>query len=414
MNVERILEDRREKAEKESLKQDERKSSIPFLKVGQGKHILRFLPKGNKQEGLPYKSIITHTFKLKNESSGSPIYVYATCYNWLFAHKNAKEATIQPLIDMGVLSKADISAFKKNQCPVCRARRTLFDGGEAKETYQSCNVKGTNYWNVLLRSDSKIYVYSASDQRHQEVTGMIEMYLDIDETTGHIGESAVDILDPKAGYDFILGATGEKNNRRYSLNIKPKSCPIGEIADGDRPIDLMTVVAETTKSYAELCMLLKRMQGKLLASYGFDYGIVMPDDRGPAKEDNTWDDEDDEPKKSSNHLKVKAKLEDEVDPVKQIIVKSQVKDFDDGRDATKTKINPLTGVKQTKAPWDDDDEDEEEEEVPIKKLSAYGATKNTKVAQKTVLDDEDENSDDDDTEFDEGYLINKRTGKRIL
>jgi hypothetical protein len=370
MNTQKFLEQRRKRQQEQASRQDAHKSNIPWLKLPQGKHQVRFLPKGNIQENLPYKSCQVHSFKLRSDG-GQTLFLYALCYRWLFTHEDAKENTIQPLREMGKLTDEDIKAYKKLDCPACRAREVLYKGGEDKEIFQQFNVRNTNYWNVLLRSDSKVYVWSVGQGNHDDLSSEIETYLDIDEETGQPGENAVDILHPKKGYDHIIDATGEKNNRRYKIRIKPgKTCPIGELADGEAPLDLIIVVADTLRPYGELCQLVRRQQGKLLASYGFEFGISMPEE----KKKNVMDD-DEEDEEDSNDLKAK---------------KASV------------KTNPSS------IPWDDD----EENPKPLKKKAP--------VVVEEDDDDEDdvEDIEDDDeeeeTELVKGHLVNKKTGKKIF
>ena len=383
MNTEKFLAQRRANAEKQQQRQENQKSNIPFLKLPQGKHPVRFLPKGNKQEGLPYKSVQTHTFKLKADGGGT-IWVYALCYNWLFSHPDAKEVTINPLRELGKLTKEDVKAFQKYGCPVCNAKDALYKSGAAKETWQQCGVRGTNYWNVLLRSDSKVYVWSVSDTNHDALSGSIEMYLDLDEVTGKPGPDARDILHPVKGYDHIITATGEKNNRRYKVDIKPKSLPIGELADDQKPLDLMTVVAESLKPYGEMCQLLRRQCGKELAQLGFNYGILMPEER-KAKNDD-WDDDEEEVKPKSKSIPWDDEDEDNPKPKKNV----------------KANSNDLK-PKKKKVEVIEEEEDDEEEEVPVKKSKTSAQVSSSPIKKKQpVIEEDDEEEDDYEEEEDEG------------
>jgi len=384
MNTEKFLAQRRANAEKQQQRQENQKSNIPFLKLPQGKHPVRFLPKGNKQEGLPYKSVQTHTFKLKADGGGT-IWVYALCYNWLFSHPDAKEVTINPLRELGKLTKEDVKAFQKYGCPVCNAKDALYKSGAAKETWQQCGVRGTNYWNVLLRSDSKVYVWSVSDTNHDALSGSIEMYLDLDEVTGKPGPDARDILHPVKGYDHIITATGEKNNRRYKVDIKPKSLPIGELADDQKPLDLMTVVAESLKPYGEMCQLLRRQCGKELAQLGFNYGILLPEEK-KAKNDDWDDDEEEEVKPKSKSIPWDNDDEDNPKPKKNV----------------KANSNDLK-PKKKKVEVIEEEEDDEEEEVPVKKLKSSPPRKKVQVIEEDEEEEDDEYEEEEDEGQDDDY-----------
>ena len=439
MDTNKFLERQRERQAQQAERQANQKSQIPFLKLPQGKHPVRFLRVGNKQEKLPFKSVQTHTFKLKSDA-GQTIFVYALCYNWLFTHRDCKELTINPLREMGKLTAEDIKAVKKYGCPVCNAKDVLYKSGADKETWQSCNTRGTNYWNVLLRSDEKVYIWSVSDTNHDAIAGSIEMYMDINEKTGKPGPDSIDILHPKTGYDHIITATGERNNRRYKVDVKPKPRPVGDLDDDQKPLDLMVVVAESFKPYGEMCQLLRRMVGKELARLGFDYGVALPEERKKRVDDDEDDDDFEEPKskKNSNHLNIDDDDDDDEDtPPKKSVKKN-------GSSSSKS-VGKKGGDEDDSDPWNDDDE---EEEVPVKKSSKKSELtpkKSTRSVEEDTEDDEEDDDEDEDIEQDDDYdeeevedieeeddeeeddeeeeeetymkggnLYNKRTGKRIL
>lgn len=434
MDTNKFLERQRERQAQQAERQANQKSQIPFLKLPQGKHPVRFLRVGNKQEKLPFKSVQTHTFKLKSDA-GQTIFVYALCYNWLFTHKDCKELTINPLREMGKLTAEDIKAVKKYGCPVCNAKDVLYKSGADKETWQSCNTRGTNYWNVLLRSDEKVYVWSVSDTNHDAIAGSIEMYMDINEKTGQPGPDSIDILHPKTGYDHIITATGERNNRRYKVDVKPKPRPVGDLDDDQKPLDLMVVVAESFKPYGEMCQLLRRMVGKELAKLGFDYGVALPEERKKRVDDDEDDDFDDDSVKKANRKTNPSSIpwddDDEDNPKPKKNVKANSNDLK----PNKKKVEVIEE--------EEDEDDEEEEVVPVKKSSKKSELtpkKSTRSVEEDTEDDEEDDDEDEDIEQDDDYdeeevedieedddeeeeeetymkggnLYNKKTGKRIL
>ena len=372
------------------------KSTIPFMKLGEGKHRLRFLPKGNKEENLPFKAVQAHTLMISAQG-GKKFAQYILCYDWLFTHEGAVEATIKPLIKMKKLLPSDIEAFKNSGgCPICRAMDTLKTGGESKETFLTCRPRTMSYWNVLNRADKKIYVASLSETKHREICSAIASGLDIDEETGKPGEDAQDILDLETGFDFQCIATGQMLGRRYTYTVIAKSKPVTaeDIAEGEKPLNLMLAVAETFKSFGEMCAALREVHGTLLASYGFKYGVALKDTTSTIPDLDLEDEDKPKTKKKSSTIDwdeddEQDEAEDESKPSNHL--------------KSKQKINPLTGNKLEPAPWDEDEDDEEEDEVPVKKTPVSGVKKPTKAAQKTVpieLDD-----DDEEVEIENGKLV---------
>lgn len=355
-------------------KQEEeaRSSGIPFLRVGEGKHIIRFLPTGNKEENLPYRSVRVHTFQTKSQS-GKPYTSYALCWDWMFGHDNCEEVTLQPLIKRNLLTKTDLKLYKNSGgCPACRAEALLRMEGE-KDKSQNLRNRRVVYWNVVVRPENKIAVYSMSEKIFLDIAMQIEEYLELDES-GKPGEDAIDILDPKRGYDFALRATGQMLKRRYSVSVVAKPRPLN-LAEGEAPVDLMDVVANSFRSYAEMCALVKEYAGKLLQSYQFDYGIDMK----PVK---SVDEDEDE-------------------------------DYDDDVDTDDEDEAPIKSKKSTskRPPFDtdeDEDEDDDDFEEPKPKKKSSNNLKPKKKASLYEDDDEDGLEDSEDDEDMEGTIFDKK------
>lgn len=356
------------------------KSTIPFMKLAEGKHRLRFLPKGNKEESLPFKAVLAHTLMITSQG-GKKFPQYILCYDWLFTHDNAVEATIKPLIKMKKLLPSDIEAFKNSDgCPICRAMEVLKIGGESKEMFLTCRPRTMSYWNVLNRADKKIYVASLSETKHKEICSAIASGLDIDEETGRPGKDAQDILDLETGFDFQCVATGQMLSRRYNYTVIAKAKPVTaeDIAEGEKPLNLMLAVAETFKSFGEMCAALREAHGTLLASYGFKYGIALKDTTSTIPDlDLEDEDKPNNKKKSSSVVDWDEDDEEEDKPKSSNDLKP------------KEKINKLTGNRLEPAPWEEDEDEEEEVPQPKKKK-----------AKPIQLDD-----DDEEVEIENGKLV---------
>lgn len=374
MNTEAML--KKHKELQDSQNNNEFKSNIPFAKWEAGKYDIRFLPVGNKQEKIPYKSVMAHTIMIQSAPGQRAMPNYALCYQWLFQHTNAEQATIVPLNKMGKLKKVDAELFSQFGCPACRAHEALRQANVSKEDYNRLRARGFHYWNILKRADKKIYVWSISDTQHKVIDGTFMEYMNIDEKTGQAGKDSINIFDSEKGYDWTCGVVGSMLTRRYELRIKPRPCSIGEIDPESKPIDLMEVVAESFKGWAVMEGLVQRAAGDVLQSIGYRYAIAKePVNVQVPKSLSSFDDDDEDEKETLVETKPNFKLfEEEEEP--ETVVSKMRKEVDPPREMKK-KVVEL-----------EEDEDDDEEEVPLKKLPPLPPKK-----QVSAWDDDDEDED---------------------
>lgn len=398
-------------AEAQANQDDSFRSTIPFAKWEPGLEQVRFLPVGNMQEKMPYKSVLAHTLMVSREAGQRAMPNYVLCYDWLFTHRNAAEATIQPLIDMKKLRKKDSTLFEEHRCPVCRAHRALIESGVSKDIFNPLRPRLFHYWNVLKRSDKKIYVWSISDQNHNVIDSAFVEYLDLDKKSGKPGPDAQNIFDTKRGYDWNVKIIGANLSRRYTLSIKPRPCPIGEIAADSKPIDLMTVVAETFKPYAEAERLLVAAAGDNLDTIGFQYVTDQEHVVRKSSGLSGFDDDDDDmpaPKKTKAFKLFEGDEDEQPKRKKKVAAPEPDEDEDDEEDddvpfvKDKGKKNPVNEDDLDVDEDEEEDDEDEDEPVIVKKRpvpqgKAQKSTPSSRV-KRSIDDGEDEDSDDDEDE----------------
>lgn len=373
---------RHQEAAKAQAERKSFRSNIPFFRPQEGEYRVKFLPVGNKQEKLPYKTVMIHTLNVKTHNNKT-VTNYIVCWDWLFSHKNAETATIKPLHKMGKLTEADAKLFSAagNGCPICSAREVMKQAGYPDKTTNQLRAKLSHYWNVWMRNDpntpennGKIFVWSMSDARHKEVDGTVMSYLLDEETLQPTGPN---VLDMETGHDWKIVATGDRLSRRYKVDIIPKAKPIGEIADGNSPIDLMEVVGESFRNYGDTCRVLAAAYGETLDELGFRWPVkVEVEPKQPKTVAKFGDDDDEEDAPKPEPKKAKAKVFagfDDEDAEEEVPVKKE------------KKKAPVVQASE---------DDEDEEEPPVKSKASNNLKAKTKVPW---LDDEDE-EDDYDTE----------------
>lgn len=237
----------------------------PFIKFTQGTHHIRPLPVGNYEDNIPYKVIKQHT--IQKNSDGKKIPYFALCWNWLM-EPSQRENTLTPLGKMQKLTKADFGLWQKYGCPFCRAIKALDAAGYDKQFGANLAAKATNMWNVIKRASPNtqeadaLFVWSMSNKLHNQFRDML--------IESH--SRGMDILDPTTGFDWIVSATGEQLQRRYTLSMWPQPKPItGDIV----PFNLMEIAARSFRTYQATIDLLKEGAGVPLGQIGY----IIPADQ---------------------------------------------------------------------------------------------------------------------------------------
>lgn len=235
------------------------REKVPYIKFVPGVHRVRFLPVGNFEEDIPYKTIKQHCVTQMKEGKRVPYFVL--CWSWMF-ESTQRTSTLQPLAKDQKLTKTDASLYQEHGCPFCRAIRAMDSMGVDKQFSANLAAKATNLWNVIKRAQPNtqetdtLFVWSMSNKLHTQVRdAMIQMH-----------NEGVEIFDTTSGFDWSVTATGEGLQRRYAMNMYPITTPVtGEVI----PHNLMYIAARSYKTYQETIDLLKVGAGSQLTQIGY-------------------------------------------------------------------------------------------------------------------------------------------------
>ena len=237
-----------------------------FLKVAPGTHHIRVIPavprwpaKDGEQlgapiENLPYIKLVQHSFVGIDPGTGRERYDFALCYNDI----SARLTTLaKSLISQGLLSKEDLVSYKAHGCPACATVQKLQQARIQKEVWTPLLPKVSYQINVLLRADSKVYVFNMSKKLFQSVVNGAVALL----------ENGIDPWHIQTGYDCVLTANGDGKNRRYDCMYLPAPKPMG-LPQSETFYNLYELAGKTFKSYGKLADLVVHKYAKYLDPLG--------------------------------------------------------------------------------------------------------------------------------------------------
>lgn len=205
-----------------------------WLKMKAEDYNLRVCPPWSEQ-GFTSRMIRNHNgpftspFKTEDGYRCAPL-----CLKFLFSQDDIS----QICFDAEKITTKDYELFKEYGCPMCKLPEHYMS--EDDRDAASPHWARLQYmWNVLNRGDMRVYKYSSS----QKVFKTIDTQYKLDP----------DLFSATEGRDFLITATGENKERRYStpaFHPKPSAIP-----DGLKLYDLDKAMLKGVRGFDEIMWL---------------------------------------------------------------------------------------------------------------------------------------------------------------
>jgi hypothetical protein len=208
----------------QKTKQEYSSSESIYLKLPAGLHQLRICPPWS-QEGSVCRMIVSHSnYKNKDGNLRMPL-----CYRYCFTEENIA----LELKKRNVIKPEDLKYYGQFGCVYCRISdaKKAMEGKKANTTF----ARSAYFWNVINRTDGKVYVFRTGSGLLDAVTMMYGMYNKF--------------FDINEGFDIMVNAVGEKLQRRYTYN--PISNPTKLGVELDKLHDLDNVMADGYTNLSE-------------------------------------------------------------------------------------------------------------------------------------------------------------------
>lgn len=225
-----------------------------WLKLSVGTYTLRITPPWN-EEGLPFRKRVNHNDYVNPDGRRcSPL-----CLDYVFS----TPGTAQYLVQKNLLSRKDYDSWSKHKCPMCQLATAIKALGRKDPVAYNLFPKTAYMWNVINRGQrteefpgGRLFKWNTSKKFFDAVQAQFGVY--------------PDLFDELKGFDFMLTATGENMQRRYSAPTFIPS-PSALNYDGE-PYDLNDALAVGVKTFMEIleCMAVTPAVAPLLLQAGID------------------------------------------------------------------------------------------------------------------------------------------------
>lgn len=168
-----------------------------WLKMQEGSYDLRIMPPWSDQ-GTVFRAIRNHNGPFTKPYKNAEGYRKAPmCFKFIFSQEDISSI----LAERDVLTPDDFALYKEHGCPCCKIPEGLMAKG-LKDEANDWWPRTQYLWNVLDVISGKVFKWSTS-KRIQETI----------ETQYALNPN---LFDPVKGRSFMIKATGEGKNRRYS------------------------------------------------------------------------------------------------------------------------------------------------------------------------------------------------------
>ena len=213
-----------------------------WLKLKEGQHRLRIAPPWS-EEGVPCRKIVNFHGYEEGGKRCAPL-------SLRYIFDNPSIARI--LANKKLITKTDLDLWKKHGDPMEKLAQTLkavLPEGDFKKLEKPW-PKTQFLFNVVNRAGGKVYKWSQSSKFYETI----------------MQQAAFSplIFDAEKGNDFIITATGESLNRRYSVPLMiPQSCPLN-IPDDVQLFNLDEVMAAGVKTFQQCVTLITQCKADWL------------------------------------------------------------------------------------------------------------------------------------------------------
>lgn len=171
------------------------------------------------------------------------------------------EALHQAALAAGKITSEDFEKFQLFGDPFTSVMVALKNGGVKLPKGQAFWPQTKAVFNIINRADGKLYFWEASKTAFESI---MTLFGKLDEETDEfVPGQYPELFNADDGFDLVVTGNGKDGKARRYLSYLPtrKSTPVGELAEGDAPYDLLDKVVWRVQSWDDRAR-------QMFASYG--------------------------------------------------------------------------------------------------------------------------------------------------